>query len=49
MLRPPKWQEAARARPPLAFRGSTHLGTVPCASSFKEQGNRLTSCEVAGP
>jgi hypothetical protein len=41
--------EAACARPPLAFRGSTHMGTVPCASSFKEPGSWLASSEAAGP
>jgi hypothetical protein len=41
--------EAASARPPLAFREGTLLGTVPCASSFKDPGNRLASCETAGP
>jgi hypothetical protein len=37
------------ARPPLAFREGTLLGTVPCASSFKDPGNRLASSETAGP
>jgi len=40
---------AALARPPLAFRGSTLSGTVPCASSFKELGSWLASFETAGP
>jgi len=41
--------EAACAWPPLAFRGSTLSGTVPCASSFKELGSWLASFETAGP
>jgi len=41
--------EMALARPPLAFRGSTLSGTVPCASSFKELGSWLASFETAGP
>jgi hypothetical protein len=39
----------SKARPPLAFREGTLLGTVPCASSFKDPGNWLASFETAGP
>jgi len=41
--------EAVFAQPPLAFRGSTLVGTVPCASSFKEPGSWLASFKAAGP
>jgi hypothetical protein len=41
--------EAASARPPFAFREGALLGTVPCASSFKDPGNWLASSETAGP
>jgi len=44
-------QTAAPAQPPWAFREGTLIkkGTVPCASSVKEQGSWLASHEAAGP
>jgi hypothetical protein len=46
-----KTQTAAPAQPPWAFREGTLIkkGTVPCASSVKEQGSWLASHEAAGP